>query len=66
MGQMLVLASVTTSLLTVLDRYSSVVQFQAVKPKNHRIFDHFGLKSPHLDKKCPPNWTFLAEKLEIS
>ena len=66
MAKILFIFNATTSLLTVWDTYSSVVQFEAVKPKNHCIFDDFGLKSPHLDKKCPPNWTFLAEKLEIS
>ena len=66
MAKILFVFNATTSLLTVWDTYSSVVQFEAVKPKNHCIFDDFGLKSLHLDKKCPPNWTFLAEKLEIS
>ena len=66
MAKILFVFNATTSLLTVWDTYSSVVQFEAVKPKNHCIFDDFGLKSPHLDKKRPPNWTFLAEKLEIS
>ena len=66
MAKILVMPNATTSLLTVLDTYSSVVQFEAVKPKNQCIFDDFGLKSPHLDKKRTPYWTFLAEKLEIS
>ena len=51
MGQMIVLANATTPLVTVLDKFSTVVQSKAVIQK-----------SPRLEQKHPPNRIFYHKR----